>query len=61
MELFWLQKLDLKGQAVKIHYDNGLLTLDFRQPKVKEGLEFTDMFLLTTLSPTLNSHMVVIQ
>lgn len=41
---------------MKIHYANRPLTLDVRQPKVKEALEFTDWFLLTTLSPPLNSH-----
>lgn len=61
MELFWYWKLELKGQAMKICYDNRPLILDFRQPKVKEALKFTNRFLLTTLFPPLSSHIVVTQ
>lgn len=47
-------------------YENAFPTgqpfsLDFRQPKVKETLDFTDRFLFNTLFLLLNSHIVVAQ
>lgn len=47
-------------------YENAFPTgqpfsLDFRQPKVKETLDFTDRFLFNALFLLLNSHIVVAQ
>lgn len=46
---------------MKVHCDKRPLILGFRQPKVKEALDFTNRFLLTAVSPPLNSHIAVAQ